>query len=306
MIAIKTDNIWICSCYISPNRGMELFSQYLNELENFLHPFKNNIITIGKIERTTEEPYLRNGLYNILSYLNNTPTVHRANYRYTIDLTLASSHLARIISDWHLVNVFKESDHCYIYYKLHHDSQIRHSYTTRSKIDPDKFGNIINQYIKTNSERSIKNLGTVIHTAFIQSTNITNGNYRDNGWWSEGKNCLNKSGLPKRLKWQDTIDDIEYDTWGDAFKIITRQLQIKMPRIELSHSEGNSIISSLFPTHIPTIWNKGRRGKFHNVTDKEITMAMRKLNINRAPSPDRIPNEEMKIAATCIHSRSIY
>lgn len=105
----------------------------------------------------------------------------------------------------------------------------------------------------------------------------------------------------KRAKWTGLINQLNNDVWVDAYKIVTKQMGMQHPRIEMTTADRELILKTLFPRgERPKLVAKKRTEPIRAATEYEIRMAARKLKNGRAPGIDGIPAEAVKLAALII------
>lgn len=102
----------------------------------------------------------------------------------------------------------------------------------------------------------------------------------------------------KRRKWEELREEINTDPWGLGYKIVTRKLGALAPAPELEDRVMYNIVSSLFPDH------EVRRDSPILIcedpplfTEDELRDAASSLKNNKAPGPDGIPVEALKLIA---------
>ena len=102
--------------------------------------------------------------------------------------------------------------------------------------------------------------------------------------------------------WTGLLEEVESDPWGMAYKIVTHKLRLVMRTQGLDDPEWvKKIISHLFPTRDKWLRVKPESYCFDEenlFTKDELLEAARKLNPNKAPGLDGIPNVMIKIVAT--------
>ncbi|KAF6210112.1 hypothetical protein GE061_015868 [Apolygus lucorum] len=106
---------------------------------------------------------------------------------------------------------------------------------------------------------------------------------------------INKS---KADCWQKIIDEINVDTWGRGYKIVTGKLQAQNRSSLMDEEVMESIVNGLFPTHPPRDidYRSVRRTDTPLFTVDELKKAIGALKNKKAPGPDGIPSEVLKIA----------
>ena len=106
------------------------------------------------------------------------------------------------------------------------------------------------------------------------------------------RNAIKRS---KISKWQALIEDIERDPWGLGYKIVCKKIRgMSSPALDASTME--EIVNSLFPKH-PEV----KVSENHIETDvpmfheRELLLAVNSLKDGKAPGPDGIPTEALKV-----------
>lgn len=90
--------------------------------------------------------------------------------------------------------------------------------------------------------------------------------------------------------------------WGDAYKIVMAKLKSGTVAIDRSPEMMSRIIQGLFPQHERTPWpstpysDVGLSEDEPRITNEELIEAAKALKANKAPGPDGIPNQVLKIA----------
>lgn len=98
----------------------------------------------------------------------------------------------------------------------------------------------------------------------------------------------------KRKSWNKLIDDLDQDVYGDAYKIACKRLRV-MPKIQLTDENMMKEAMKLFP-RLPKIkWNIKATNLTALFTEDELREAGKKIRTKKAPGPDRIPPEIIKI-----------
>jgi hypothetical protein len=107
-----------------------------------------------------------------------------------------------------------------------------------------------------------------------------------------------KTKAEKERRWKELCNDSNRNTWGDAFKIACGKLRI-LPSVTLSDEDLTREAKKLFPNHTVKAWNFLERRpecECPQITEDEIKTAVELLKIRKAPGPDGIPPEIMKLA----------
>lgn len=125
--------------------------------------------------------------------------------------------------------------------------------------------------------------------------------------WEDYKSCKrdlrNMICKSKKCKWNELILDLDSDIFGEAYKIVVNQMKVTYPRIDLTIQQKAHIFRELFIT------NDTEGGFTHNpeailvkncpaINEEELLGACNKLKTGKAPGPDRITPETIKLAVT--------
>lgn len=104
----------------------------------------------------------------------------------------------------------------------------------------------------------------------------------------------------KKRKFRELCDAIDDNPWGDGYRIVMTKLKgITIPR-ETCPEKLKKAVEVLFPQHEKVNWTTENNNVEVQITEREVTKtelveeAVR-LQANKAPGPDGIPNEVLKI-----------
>ena len=98
--------------------------------------------------------------------------------------------------------------------------------------------------------------------------------------------------------WKELIKSIDEDPWGLAYKIVTKKLVGRQQIPGLScPKRKNQIVKALFPTHEqrPRKILQNQCDKIEPFSCSELQEAGKRLQPRKAPGPDNIPNEILKV-----------
>lgn len=89
--------------------------------------------------------------------------------------------------------------------------------------------------------------------------------------------------------------------WGDAYRIVMAKTKNSATPVDRSPEMMTRIIQGLFPHHEETPWpaapyNDAGAPEESKITNEELIEAVRALKSNKAPGPDGIPNQVLKVA----------
>lgn len=98
--------------------------------------------------------------------------------------------------------------------------------------------------------------------------------------------------------WKRLTEDINRDPWGQGYKIVQQKLGNMRPHSVLNESTMTSIVKTLFPTHPlrPEV-DFGEIPECPPFSDDELKIAIKSSKNKKAPGPDGIPSEALKIVA---------
>lgn len=99
----------------------------------------------------------------------------------------------------------------------------------------------------------------------------------------------------KKNKWTEICDAVEEDPCGIGYKIVAKALGcLKPPKLE--NGEASQVADVLFPTRARAIWRKIAVDHIPLITREEVIEAGKEIRTRRAPGPDGIPPEIIKLA----------
>lgn len=101
----------------------------------------------------------------------------------------------------------------------------------------------------------------------------------------------------KREHWGKMVDELESDVWGTGYQVVVKRLGMHTLPFNLTLKQKKEIIHWLFPQNEDT-WRRGEN--IHEdilpFTIAELNEAADQIKIGKAPGPDSIPPEAIKIA----------
>lgn len=113
------------------------------------------------------------------------------------------------------------------------------------------------------------------------------------------KELRNAVKASKRRCWRELCEDINNNPWGLGYKLVTKKLGSSNNNFPMAVSDAKKIVDELFPTHQPRterdfIISPEEVPLF---TDFEIRSAAQTLKNKKAPGPDGVPSEVIKLVA---------
>lgn len=114
------------------------------------------------------------------------------------------------------------------------------------------------------------------------------------------KKALSKEiACSKKNKWEEIRADINTNPWGLGYKIVMKKLGARRPPVILDSSKMEEIVNTLFPTHmrLQPYAEPSQSPSPQLFTEEELKLAVTTLKNNKAPGPDGIPSEILKIVA---------
>lgn len=100
----------------------------------------------------------------------------------------------------------------------------------------------------------------------------------------------------KRREWAKLCDELNNDTWGTGYKIVTGRLINKMP-VSLTTEKKKAIAKVLFPVSEEWMEPKGPSCNVEVFTEEEMRAVVMKMKSGKAPGIDGIPPEAIKCVA---------
>lgn len=103
----------------------------------------------------------------------------------------------------------------------------------------------------------------------------------------------------QKRQWEELIRKVDDDPWGLGYKIVTKKLRIRKQVPELNDMRWvKTIIRDLFPKQ--DLWKRVKADKFvfredYKFTLDEINNEIRNSKTAKAPGPDGIPNEAVRL-----------
>ncbi|BET02091.1 Reverse transcriptase (RNA-dependent DNA polymerase) [Nesidiocoris tenuis] len=103
-------------------------------------------------------------------------------------------------------------------------------------------------------------------------------------------------GRSKAAWWRNICEEINSDPWGQGYKIVRKKFGALSPAESTDHQTMMEIVDKLFPDHQERGEDAEREvGNIPPFTTAELKAAVRSLRRNRAPGPNGIPSEVLKV-----------
>ncbi|XP_052738128.1 uncharacterized protein LOC128198188 [Bicyclus anynana] len=103
----------------------------------------------------------------------------------------------------------------------------------------------------------------------------------------------------KGEQWKKVGDEVDNDPWGLGYKIVTKKINRSSPT-PISLQRMKDITAVLFPTHDDFTRTTGVVDQVPRITDDELAMACDRIKSRKAPGPDEIAPEIVKLASKVI------
>lgn len=100
----------------------------------------------------------------------------------------------------------------------------------------------------------------------------------------------------KRNCWRQLLLDVDRDIWGKGYHIVTSRLNMDPPNHPLPVERQLEIFEALFPDQDPVVCEKRQSVTVTLFSVSELMAASERLKNNKAPGPDNIPPEVIKLA----------
>lgn len=103
----------------------------------------------------------------------------------------------------------------------------------------------------------------------------------------------------KKAKWEELRNELNTNPWGLAYKIVARKLGANSAVPHLCGEDIDNIVRNLFPVHPPLHEELEPTTTDTPIpfTEEELRTAAKSLKGNKAPGPDGVPSEVLKLIA---------
>lgn len=96
--------------------------------------------------------------------------------------------------------------------------------------------------------------------------------------------------------WRELVEDVDRDPWGLGYKLVTQRLGALRTPCAMDAATMERIVGVLFPTHpIRNQETLRQVEEFQLFTAAELERAVRSMKDKKAPGPDGIPSEVLKM-----------
>nr|CAI5854774.1 unnamed protein product [Callosobruchus analis] len=100
----------------------------------------------------------------------------------------------------------------------------------------------------------------------------------------------------KRECWKKLISEVDADIWGKGYEIVVKRLGFATACPSMTYERKVEIIKALFPARQPVLYDINPSGSIKYFSEDELMIASDKFKTNKAPGPDGIPSEIVKLA----------
>jgi hypothetical protein len=275
----------------------------------------------------------------VIANNGDAPTFERGTRQSTPDVTMTCSRIAGLISEWRVLEEETLSGHKYITYRLYDNKQQPTApecarWNTK-KIDKQKFEEAMKRESFSSPEELVAATNRACHMGMPKKKRIKR---KPAYWWNEEiakarKECVklrriytrnrgthnqdNDSNMlkiayktakgdlkkliikSKQTHWENICEEINSDVWGKGYKIATKRFKFSTPAA-LPMEKIKEISKVLFPTHeeFPRLIKETE--EVPEVTVAEIKRAVKRLKLKKAPGPDMIPPEAVRMAVEAV------
>lgn len=107
----------------------------------------------------------------------------------------------------------------------------------------------------------------------------------------------NKIREAKQKCWAELCRKVDSDIWGDGYRIVMKGMLGFPPKTNLSMQMLEEVVMHLFPKHPEVNFNRLSNPRALSFSEEEMLAASRKIKLNKAPGPGKIPPEIIKYIA---------
>lgn len=263
-------------------------------------------------------------------------TYERDGSASVVDVTLASASIVPRIQNWHVLDEESYSDHNYIGFtmlqqKPDTNNTIVNGWAWR-KIDYDKIHQFLDTQQVTNDPVKLMLIIKEACDECMPKRQFKHDSRKPKFWWTQEIAELRKTALIARrtyqrarrrrrsatnehaalkeernkLKlairrsqescWRALCADVDHDPWGTPYRVVMRKIggQPPVPKLMIPR-----IVDALFPVHpAPARAEYKEASPLRKFTEDELKIAVHRMPNRKAPGPDGIPNEVVKLMAS--------
>lgn len=261
-----------------------------------------------------------------------TPTFERGRSSSVLDVTFATQSTAAQIIEWTVLNEETRSDHMYLQYNVGTQAEKPKRLTQGwawKKLNIQKMKEYLNNNNTPANASGLMEVLTSACNASMPKRNYRQGNHEPQYWWTQeiadkrklvlaarrryqraakrgtsDDEHLHFKEAKKRLRiairesqencWKRLCAEVDHDPWGAPYKIVMKKVGSRKP---VPSNLVPSIVDELFPVH-PKINERASWPAITvpRITSQELELGGKRLRAGKAPGPDGIPNEVLKIA----------
>lgn len=111
------------------------------------------------------------------------------------------------------------------------------------------------------------------------------------------KKLKNEIQKAKNAHWEALCKDIDNDIWGKGYRIATKHVKVGRARTNIALEKMLEVCDILFPAQETQDWIQTEPREFEPIETEEIVKAENKIRSKKAPGPDDIPPEVVKVIA---------
>ncbi len=213
------------------------------------------------------------------------PTLVRKNGVSYIDMTMVSPSLVPKVTNWEVLDVEALSDHRYVITNMKNTLPPREKRWILGKTDTVKYALLLSNRIKKEGQnKDVTTITKFMQESYREATPNTKTRKGQGAayWWSAEISDLRRQCLmerrkyqrlakrnqpcdiaretyrstrktlrqeisnAKRRKWTELCQNLENDPFGQGYKIVTNQLKMTYPTVELNTEERLKIFDELF------------------------------------------------------------
>lgn len=105
----------------------------------------------------------------------------------------------------------------------------------------------------------------------------------------------------KKNSWDELCNKLQEDIWGDGYRIAVKHLSKPSQPYQLTKERRIEIVEELFPQSLDNMPEPNINEEVPPTFKiEELEKAAARIKTGRAPGPDRILPEAMKITAACV------